>query len=112
MSQIAVARHRPRAAEMPTRKRGSLTRRQTIASYLLLAPSFLLFLTLPVFPLFYPGSLSLFRAPPVRAPASPGRGHYAPAPPDRQPPRRRRKRCPCDAGGGCAGEVDPIQHAN
>lgn len=61
MSEIAVARYRPRAVEMPTRKGGGLKRRQAIASYILVAPFFLVFLTMLVLPLFYSGYLSLFR---------------------------------------------------
>lgn len=76
MSQIPVARHRLRAAEMQTRKRGSLKRRQAIASYCLVAPFFLVFLTMLVLPLFYSGYLSLFREQLVGGTVFAGVGNY------------------------------------
>jgi multiple sugar transport system permease protein len=76
MSQIAVARHRPRAVEMPTHKRGGLKRRQAIASYVLVAPFFLVFLTMLVLPLFYSGYLSLFREQLVGGTGFTGIGNY------------------------------------
>ena len=76
MSQTAVARHRPRAAEMQTRKRGGLKRHQAIASYCLVAPFFLAFLTMLVLPLFYSGYLSLFREQLVGGTVFAGVGNY------------------------------------
>jgi multiple sugar transport system permease protein len=76
MSQIAVARHRPRAVEMPTHKPGGLKRRQAIASYVLVAPFFLVFLTMLVLPLFYSGYLSLFREQLVGGTGFTGIGNY------------------------------------
>ncbi|HEY8618897.1 MAG TPA: sugar ABC transporter permease [Dermatophilaceae bacterium] len=76
MSQTAVARHGPRAAEMQTRKRGGLKRRQAIASYCLVAPFFLVFLTMLVLPLFYSGYLSLFREQLVGGTVFAGVGNY------------------------------------
>jgi multiple sugar transport system permease protein len=76
MSQIAVARHRPRTVEMPTHKRGGLQRRQAIASYFLVAPFFLVFLTMLVLPLFYSGYLSLFREQLVGGTGFTGIGNY------------------------------------
>ena len=76
MSQIVVARHKPRAAEMQSRRRGGLKRRQAIAAYCLAAPFFLVFLTMLVLPLFYSGYLSLFQEQLVGGTVFAGVGNY------------------------------------
>lgn len=43
-----------------TRRKSSITRRQTVAAYLLIAPFFIVFLTMLVLPLAYSGYLSFF----------------------------------------------------
>jgi len=76
MSQIAVMRRGPQLVEARPHRRGGLKRRQAIASYLLVAPFFLVFLTMLVLPLAYAGYLSLFRDQLVGGTVFAGLGNY------------------------------------
>lgn len=76
MSQIALTRRGPELVAVRPHRRGGLKRRQAIASYLLVAPFFLVFLTMLVLPLVYAGYLSLFRDQLVGGTVFAGLGNY------------------------------------